>query len=380
MADRGMALNRRLRLRPFGYVRGLLLVAACSAGRVPPPGQDALPTVEWDRGSIRLVRKDGCYGRVRRLEDRKWIAVYEIAGEVRVSFSEDDGRTWSNERQAARIPYGNAANPELLVLSRQHILLFVNERPNDGVHPFAISMTRSRDGGITWSPLQKLYEAGTRFEDGCWEPAALQMPDGEIRLVFANEGPYRASNEQEISLMVSKDEGATWGPAETISFRPGHRDGMPVPILSEDGSGMLMAIEDSGLQGAMKPVIVDVQPGRVARPDTPHRWPALAEPLAADVSAAAPYLVRLPSGHTLLSVQSTEGGKAERMVVYVGTKDARGFRHQTEPFALPADVKALWNSLAVRDRDAVFAVSTTTINGTYGVWIVDGSIRNPQTR
>ena len=219
-----------------------------------------------------------------------------------------------------------------------------------------------------------LYRAGTRFEDGCWEPAALRMPNGEIRLVFANEGPYTHSNEQEITMMTSRDDGRTWGNAEKVSFRPGARDGMPVPILDASGRGMLMAIEDSGLNGQMKPAIVAVALGRAALPESPYRWPALAEPLPADVYAGAPYLVRMPNGTTLLSIQSTDGRRAARMVVYCGDRNARGFRNPSEPFELPRDVKGLWNSLAVKSRDTVIAVSTTTLHGKRGVWAVDGRV------
>lgn len=31
-------------------------------------------------------------------------------------------------------------------------------------------------------PEQVLYEEGYQFENGCWEPSAIQLPDGQIQL------------------------------------------------------------------------------------------------------------------------------------------------------------------------------------------------------
>lgn len=339
-----------------------------------PEAEQRLPHIVWDASTVRLLREGACYARMKRLRAQRLIATYEHGGAVCVAFSPDGGRTWTDEREVVRLSYGNAANPELVVLDARRVLLLYNERPTDGKHPFAIGCCRSADGGRTWSAPMILYRAGTRFQDGCWEPAGLRMPDGAVWVVFANEGPYTHSDEQEITLLRSRDGGATWSEPHRVSFRPGGRDGMPVPILDRSGRRMLMAIEDSGLSGLMKPVIVAVDPALAAEPGSDRRWPALADPLPPDVYAGAPYLVRMSQNRTLLSVQSTQGGRKERMVVYVGDGDARAFRNGTEPFALPSDVAGRWNSLFVRSATQVTALSTTTIRGTYGVWMVDGTL------
>lgn len=332
------------------------------------------PRIVWDQSTVRLLREGGCYARIRRLDRKRLLAAYELGGAVRVSFSDDAGRTWGGETEVVHISYGNAANPELVILDSQHVLLLYNERPTDGKHPFAIAACASADAGKTWSAPRVLYAAGTRFGDGCWEPAGVRMPGGDVWVVFANEGPYPQTDEQEITLVRSRDGGNTWSDPRCVSFRPGGRDGMPVPMLDASGRGVLMAIEDSGLVGLMKPVIVAVRLEEAATPDSPRRWPALAEPLPPDVYAGAPYLVRLSSRRTLLSVQSTEGRRAERMVVYVGDGNAGGFRNGTEPFRLPPDVAGRWNSLFVHSPRAITAVCTTTMEGTSGVWLVDGRL------
>ena len=58
----------------------------------------------------------------------------------------------------------------------------------------------------------------------------FQLPNGEVQVYFANEGPYTHSNEQEISMMTSVDNGKTWGGYKTVCFRAGSRDGMPVRV------------------------------------------------------------------------------------------------------------------------------------------------------
>ena len=47
-----------------------------------------------------------------------------------------------------------------------------------------------------------------RFKDGCWEPAMLQLPVGEIQLFFSDEGIYTKTDEQNISMLRSFDNEA----------------------------------------------------------------------------------------------------------------------------------------------------------------------------
>src|SRR5690606_20369891 len=120
------------------------------------------------------------------------------------------------------------------------LLVFWNERPLDALkyqhdpappgaltRPIKIRMASSIDQGLTWSAPQTVYTAGPSFQDGCWEPAAIQLPDGEVQVYFANEFPYQETAEQEISLISSADEGASWSPSRPIAMRRGRRDGMP---------------------------------------------------------------------------------------------------------------------------------------------------------
>ena len=172
--------------------------------------------------------------------------------------------------------------------------------------------------------------------------------------------------------MGSSDRGTTWSVPQQASLRPGHRDGMPVPVILAD-QRLVFAIEDNGLTGPgrpFRPSIVD--------PDTKDRWPALATPPPPSDSLAAPYLVRLPSGDTILSVQCSQSHPDHpRMAVYVGNPQARNFTHHSHPFGLDGSA-ARWNSLCVVNDDTILALASTRIRGTRGLWAVTGRVvRDP---
>ncbi|HVY91836.1 MAG TPA: exo-alpha-sialidase [Bryobacteraceae bacterium] len=305
-----------------------------------------------------------------RLSDREILCAFEWGGAISVRRSADEGHTWSAPVVAASWDFGNAANPELLVLANGSILLSYNERPTDGVHAYTIRVAFSRDNGQTWRDYKTVFTAGRTSGTGCWEPALIQLASGEIDLYFSNEQPYPTTNEQEISLSRSFDNGATWSHPERASFRPGHRDGMAVPMSLQDGSGVVLSIEDNGLSGTFKPAIVPQASGT--------RWAALETPLAAKVYAGAPYLRQFPSGETVLSVQSADGRSSpgtldySQMAVYIGDSEARGFTNVSIPFPVPPNASGLWDSLFIRNAATVTAISTTTIGGVYGLWSIDG--------
>ncbi len=342
--------------------------------------------INWDKRTLVRVQ-GGTYGRMIRLRGGDILCGYEAAGKSWTTRSRDNGKTWSAPLLVAAMPYAAAANPELLQLKSGRILLFYNQRPNDGVHPFAVGLCLSDDNGATWRQRGKLiFEAGTDAKNGCWEPAAIQLPSGEIQLFFANEFPYPNSDEQEITLMRSLDNGATWIRPETVAFRAGHRDGMPVPLLLRDRAGriksIICSIEDNGLKpGALlQPAIIRTPPGKswkqpLISANSPQRWGAVTPPLAANIYAGAPYIRQLPSGETILSCQSHEGGREKpQMVVYIGDSEARGFSRKSVPIALPPNVGGWWNSLFIKDADTITALTDTTINGQSGLWAIDGRV------
>lgn len=334
----------------------------------------AAPHVEWDASALRLVVENAAYARIIRLQSGEMLCCYQRQGQSCVKRSNDEGNSWGEEKAVTSYPHGAAANPELIQLKNGRVILCYNERPKTAGHPYAIVLVSSKDEGWTWGVPQRIFTDDIH-ENGCWEPAALQYPDGGVQIFFANEAPYTTSNEQEISMISLSDTSKVW----KISFRPKARDGMPVPCLLNDGKTAVIAIEDNGLNGKMKPVILssDIKQrwkGRSIGPKSPRRWTALKEPLPAEVYAGAPYICQMPMGATVLSVQSDEGRKEPQMVVYVGDEQARNFTNKSIPFELEENVSGLWNSLFVKSSNTVTAVSGTTQNGVRGIWTIDGTV------
>ena len=224
-----------------------------------------------------------------------------------------------------------------------------------------------------------LYEGGSKFEDGCWEPAQVQLPSGEIQLFFSNEAIYTTSNEQDISVFRSMDNGLSWTTKpQIVSFRKGRRDGMPVPILLKATNELLFSIEDNAV-GAFKPSIIrtgiDGKWNTIADEASVNRTWALAKPLPDSVYAGAPYLRQLQTGETILSYQATterdKDWNQACMFVAIGDKEGKNFGQQSIPFAVPLNKHGLWNSLCVLDDNTVIALTSTNAyaNNTE-VWMI----------
>lgn len=341
--------------------------------------------IEWRPETRVLIAERGGYGRIARTAEGHLLCAYARRGVMMVKESSDGGRTWGEPREVGGWKDGALANAELLVRRDGELWCFFNRRPNRGSPDearSAVGFFRSRDHGRSWGAETVLYETGRthRGEDGCWEPVGLELPDGEIHVYFADEFPYPESNDQQITLLRSRDGGESWSEPLAVSYREGARDGMPVPVLLPEVKGIAMAIEDNGLRGSFKPVIVAsswIDGGWKSAPirgESPQRWPALAERLPARAYAGAPYLRWLRDGVTVLSFQLAANGemKDSRMAVALGDGRARDFGALSFPF--PEGERQLWNSLFVKDEETVLAVSEATLDGVRGIWVVEGKV------
>ena len=393
--------------------KGLIFVFAliavifdCSKAKTAIPvnnvSKDAIPAVAksltgvgiriaWDLSTLKKVSASGpryCgYSRLSQLYDQSLLAVYEADGNTVCVKSTDLGVTWSAPITIARYSEGvSMAVPDILELKDHSILVCYNPRPGKKANgkKFGIKTQKSYDGGATWKDERLLYEAGDSFNNGCWEPSAIQLPSGEIQLFFANEGDYPNSDEQNISLLRSTDKGLTWSKTrEIVSFRLGSRDGMPSPILLQNGTDIVFSIEDNGF-GNFKPytvrnALVNNWANRVEA-GSPDRNYALAEPIADTVYAGAPYLRQLKTGQTILSYQGTEGRtnniKFAEMKVVIGDNTAKNFTCKTSPFAIATNKSGLWNSLAVLSDNTIIALTSTNSysKGNTEIWMIKGHV------
>ncbi len=356
-----------------------ILSAVLLCGCVPPV------EIVWDAATLHRVMT-GVYGRAKLLSDGRLLLVYSDGPAVCLRTSRDGGDTWSDAVEVARDGRYNYTNSELLELRSGRLIYLWNARPRRaGECEYKIMAALSDDGGASWR-VQDVYRAGTDPREGCWEPVALELPDGGVELYFADESPYDSTDEQQISMMRSADGGETWGAVQCVSFRRGARDGMPVPVYLPHSGETVVAIEDNGIAGRFKPVTVRAAggwPEGGVTGSSPCRRHALAadERLHDTVYAGAPYLLWLHDGRTLLSVQSTQGrhGTNERyanMQVYAGDRNAENFSHRTTPFPdLPQEGHALWNSLCQIDGNTVMAVMSVGGVEQGGIWTVKGRLK-----
>jgi hypothetical protein len=348
--------------------------------------------IAWDHRTMKRVShpqaKSSGYARMIQLRDKSLLCIYESDGSTMATKSTDGGDTWDKPVAVAWKQDGiHMAAPDVLELKDGSLLAMYNPRPwkISTTRNFGIRTRKSYDGGRTWIHGRLVHEAGHKFGDGCWEPAAIQMPDGEIRLFFADEGAYRETSEQNISMLRSRDGGLTWTKKpEVVSFSPGGRDGMPSPLLLQNGE-VVVAIEDNGWIDSFKPAIIRT---RISDSHTttvgavsPHRHPALRESIGIKTYAGAPYLRQLSTGETLLSYQGTEGRRNNRlrsaeMKVAIGNAEAKAFSHTSAPFPIPKNKFGLWNSLTVLDDDTVVAVTSTNAFSLFQseVWMIKGRV------
>lgn len=348
-------------------------------------------TIVWDQTTLKQAgSKNGNYARMIQLSNGNLFCVYENAGGVECITSNDLGKSWDQPVVIAKpVPGVNMAVPEILELKDNSLLASYNPRPHkvngawDTTKHFAICTKKSYDKGKTWADERLIYEAQYSFDDGCWEPSQIQLPSGEIQLFFSNEGVYTKSNEQNISIFRSKDNGLSWTKEpEIVSFRPGHRDGMPVPIILKGKNEIVFSIEDNA-GATFKPSIIRNSISqnwqKKVGPDDAERIYALTPKLPDTVYAGAPYLRQLHSGETVLSYQSTQNRnhnwEQACMQVALGNSDAKDFVSVPTPFSIPVNKHGLWNSLCVLNDDTIIALTSTNAFGNETeIWMIKGRV------
>ncbi|MBR6169635.1 MAG: exo-alpha-sialidase [Bacteroidaceae bacterium] len=351
-------------MKPFALLPVFLFSMLCAFAAKTQPYSGS--RIFWDSRTPVQVFNGGGYARVMELQDGRLMACCEWSG-IRISFSSNKGQTW---REPATIVTNtnNVPNcvPDMIQLQDGTIIVAYNPRPSTPYtddRRFSIRLKRSTDNGRTWGQEIVVYDGGSTFETGCWEPCLLELPSGELQLYFADESPYTTNNDQQISICRSYDKGLTWSAPACVSYRAGFRDGMPVPVLLQDSTTIAVAIEDNGWgYNDFVPTIVRNPISRNWSSYVPasstYRAKAIDYKYCPLATGGAPYLRVLPNGETVLSHQSpyNHSGKPD-MYVYVGNKSARNFKAMSSPFPVPQNQQALWNSLAVIDTGVVVAVS-----------------------
>lgn len=365
---------------------------------------DDLPTADkstpgigitWDTLGLKISHQVGYaeYPRVHRINGDTLILTYHCGpmtnssdvfygDEIAMRLSFDNGGSWS--QPDILVPDNNPAyygysDPDVLVLHNGWILLVYVGRgdPDDNEHD-NVQVILSKDRGATWGPPTVAARGRS------WEPGMVQLPDGTIELFYSSEAAWwpGSNPQQEILMIHSGDNGASWSNPWLVAYTDNDRDGMPVPLVLKDNKGIVFSLES--VNNSLSPWIAwssmdanwnyqtyaSVQNGR--------RWPAL------NVSqwGGAPFLIQLPSGITLLSFQNSGGRniggdwKKSTMLVMTGNSVAENFVNLSYPWpGLPTDEGAYFNSLFLKNDSTIMAVTTRSFADNHSeIWWKKGHI------
>lgn len=343
--------------------------------------------IMWDYSTLYRVSQ-GTYPRFERLQSGLIMCVGEDSNGIFCMFSSSEGKRWTSQiRIKNNESNKNMAVPEVIQLSNGKIFVTYNGRVKveNSSTRFDIRIISSNDNGLSWTDEKIIYQAGTTFGTGCWEPVFLDKGNGELQVYFANEAPFPSNNDQEIAVVKSFDYGITWTSASRVSYRQGARDGMPVPVKLKNNKGYAVAIEDY-YNSSFIPAIIsstDANWSSFVDGNSAKRWFSSTHDWLKSSYNGAPYLVQMPGGETVLSFMSTNNRSSDEklsdMIVGIGNEEAKNFNNYTKPFNIPNDKYALWNSLFVKNDSTLTAISATNAfpySGENASWIMakDGYI------
>ncbi len=334
--------------------------------------------VIWDRAERKLSHDEyfAEYGRARRYNGDTIVMVYHCGPKghewdnIAMRKSSDNGKSWSRARiivkddQQAR--YAGFSTPDLLVLQNKWLMLAYTGRgiPDDSTHN-NLQIRISKDAGETWSK-PSIVALGRS-----WEPGMTQLPTGEIQLFFSNElvssKGAKGRHEQKVLLIRSTDNGSNWTSPKMVAFTPGTRDGMPVPLVLKDNKGIIIPVE--AVENMTSPEIIwtsmkaNWNYASVGTKENGRRWIGSVDP----VWGGAPTVVQMPSGETIISMQTELGRKLDRykgwkknaVVVMVGNSMAKNFGNLSFPYPnLPENEGRYFCSLFVLDANRIALLST----------------------
>ena len=257
-------------------------------------------------------------------------------------------------------------NCDAEVLANGDILTVVSYRAKSGYksHPelAGIYLRRSTNGGRSWGEPQSIYTGVN------WEPSILELSNGEIQVYFTQVSPgieywgeKTDRNSTGTAMVRSIDGGYTWQPAVTASpwqarliFQqyvcdvegsPSFTDQMSVGTELYDGS-LAVVCESKMTDKSFRISVIHSDAAWSETVDYDKTGPA--DRMNNLYPGAGPYIVKMPTGETILSY-----GKSSRsMVLRVGDGDARSFGEEVTIFQKPG----YWGAIEVTGNNRLTAV------------------------
>lgn len=187
---------------PKGHGKGAIVMKRSADGGLTWSGR--LPTPKSWETSLETPT----IHRVIDQKGKKRLILFSGLYPIRMSVSEDDGKTWSELKAIGEFGGIVAMGSVERLKNGDYVALFHDDGRffrKDGKRSAAMTLyqTFSKDGGLTWSEPQELYKSD---EIHLCEPGVIRSPDGRQLAMLLREN-RRVKNSY---VMFSNDEAKTW--------------------------------------------------------------------------------------------------------------------------------------------------------------------------
>lgn len=191
-----------------------------------------------------------CIPRVEVLDGGRWIVGFrasaakqnELQQRVCVTWSDDEGKTWSEPISPFNPPTMNGRRGRFRAVAFENLhgrrvlatllwqdvtdehLPFFNPK-TEGVQDMRIFFSTSDDNGTTWSPLTRVMERNYQHVPVSITGPILLLPDGSWLSQFETNKPYNDETPwlQAAVAGRSVDDGQSWSPAVVVAHDPANQ-------------------------------------------------------------------------------------------------------------------------------------------------------------
>jgi len=164
----------------------------------------------WDRPLVDRNRKTG---KVSRLVETGYNGA-DGHQQAYIRFSTDEGNTWSKSTEvpqwndANEVALFRAGNGDIIGACRSGVAVQKKKMGETLDHYEGLGVSISKDNGLTWSTVNKLYDYGRHH------PSMILMPNNDIVMTYVVRKGYTDDKngfpQFGIEAIVSHDHGQTW--------------------------------------------------------------------------------------------------------------------------------------------------------------------------
>lgn len=329
--------------------------------------------LQWEENSRTVFMGGAAYPRMYQLKDGTLLCGFDAAmgaknARIAVTRSEDGGKTWSYPKPAAEKSGYDCANANFIQMENGDILLAYRAIKGGAKTDAKILCSISRDNGKTWAFHSTIIEEYGK--GGVWEPHFIYIGD-KVAVFYANDSEHAVGHTGNQNIEFKLLEGDTWGEKRIASYgnRTGSRDGMPVVDRLSDGR-YVMVVEANAFPDYVFVTQIKFSPDGLDWSD-PLKTIYRPSKKGAGKKAGAPYIVVLPGDILVVSFQTDEdatgsGDGVSVMKVIVSTDLGKTWSAPFTPFPVPDGKSAIWNGMYwANDQLFVLTSANYPMNGIF---------------